>query len=426
MEPQSERSPASSHHSLLIAGTVIAVGFLATTLAQPRVLVHIPLQNLLKNVLHTDRSTNAAFFFWIGLPWYIKPLLGVLSDACPLFGSRRKSYILIGSLAAMAAWCSLITAAHSYSELLIICLVANLATVVTSTALGGYMVEAARATAGAGRLTSLRNLAMQFAYLVAGPAGGFLGAVSLEWSALACCATAFLVVPTAWWLVREPYRQRAPTGLLRDMGQELRGMARARAVWAAAGLAALFYIAPGLNTALFYLQQNTLHLGTQEQGYLVFLNAGGGMAAAVLYGFFAARRLSLRSLLCGCLFFSAVVTLGYLFYHSYVQAQLIEALNGAGTTLGEIAVMHLAVRATPAGSEALGFAILMAVRNFFMWGSDWLGSALIEVLHIHFSTLVYINAATTVLAVPLALALPKVLLTARDNPIEAAQDHIQP
>ncbi len=57
-----------------------------------------------------------------------------------------------------------------------------------------------------------------------------------------------------------------------------------------------------------------------------------------------------------------------------------------------------------------------------MWGSDWLGSALIEVLHIHFSTLVYINAATTLLAVPLAVALPRVLLTARDSPIEAVQD----
>jgi hypothetical protein len=73
------------------------------------------------------------------------------------------------------------------------------------------------------------------------------------------------------------------------------------------------------------------------------------------------------------------------------------------------------------GGEALGFAILMAVGNFFMWGSDWLGSALIEVLHIHFSTLVYINAATTLLAVPLALALLKVLLTARDNPIGTHQ-----
>src|SRR5882757_4344840 len=122
MESQSERSPASSHHSLLIAGTVTVVGFLATTLAQPRVLVHIPLQNLLKNVLHTDRSANAAFFFWVGLPWYIKPLLGILSDSVPIFGSRRKSYILIGALAATAAWFSLITATHSYSELLVICM----------------------------------------------------------------------------------------------------------------------------------------------------------------------------------------------------------------------------------------------------------------------------------------------------------------
>jgi hypothetical protein len=45
--------------------------------------------------------------------------------------------------------------------------------------------------------------------------------------------------------------------------------------------------------------------------------------------------------------------------------------------------MHLAVRATPTGSEALGFAVLMAVRNFFMWGSDWLGSAMIESFHMH-------------------------------------------
>src|SRR6266403_3192946 len=172
MESQSARSPVASHHSLIIAGTVTVVGFLATTLAQPRVLVHIPLQNLLKNMLHTDRSTNAAFFFWIGLPWYIKPLLGVLSDAYPIFGSRRKSYILIGALAATAAWSFLGAATHSYSELMIICMIANLATVVASTALGGYMVEAARATSGAGRLTSLRNFAMQFSYLVAGPAGG--------------------------------------------------------------------------------------------------------------------------------------------------------------------------------------------------------------------------------------------------------------
>jgi hypothetical protein len=106
-------------------------------------------------------------------------------------------------------------------------MIANLATVVASTALGGYMVEVAQATSGAGRLTSLRNLAMQFSYLVAGPAGGFLGALALGWTALACGGVAFLIVPVAWWLVGESHHQPAPVGVLHDRGRELRVMVRA-------------------------------------------------------------------------------------------------------------------------------------------------------------------------------------------------------
>lgn len=409
------QSKSIPNRSLLVASIVIGVGFLATTLAQPRVLLHIPLQNLLKNVLHADRSTNAAFFFWVGLPWYIKPLIGVLSDAFPILGRRRKSYILIGAVASVAAWLLLIRATNSYGELLAICMMANLATVVTSTALGGYMVEVAHATSGAGRLSSLRNLAMQFSYLVAGPAGGFLAALALGWTALACGAISFLVVPVAWWLVHEPYHQPARSGVLQNVGVQLRVMVRARALWAAAIVAALFFVAPGLSTTLFYLQQNTLHLSTEGQGYLAFLGACAGMFAAAVYGFFAARRFRLRTLLFVCLLFNAFVTLGYLFYDTYPHAQAIEVINGAGTALGEIVVMHLAVRATPAGSEALGFAVLMAVRNLCMWGGDWLGSALIESVHVHFDALVYINAGTTLLAALLALVLPKALVNARDN-----------
>jgi hypothetical protein len=102
---------------------------------------------------------------------------------------------------------------------------------------------------------------------------------------------------------------------------------------------------------------------------------------------------------------------------SCMMYDVIAALTvGYNLLVGAIFVpMHLAVRATPSGSEALRFAVLMAVRNFFMWGSDWLGSALIESLHMPFSTLVYINAGTTLRAVPLALVLPKVLVSARDT-----------
>ena len=55
--------------------------------------------------------------------------------------------------------------------------------------------------------------------------------------------------------------------------------------------------------------------------------------------------------------------LGYLFYSSLGRAQVIEGFNGFGYTLAELALMDLAVRATPAGSEGLGFSLMMSVRN---------------------------------------------------------------
>jgi hypothetical protein len=55
----------------------------------------IPLKNMLKNEVHADRAGTAAFFFWIQLAWYFKPFAGVVTDACPLFGMRRKSYMVI-------------------------------------------------------------------------------------------------------------------------------------------------------------------------------------------------------------------------------------------------------------------------------------------------------------------------------------------
>src|ERR1700751_5334321 len=106
--------------SLIYAALVIIAGVLATTLAQTQVLARLPLQNLLKNELHVDRTANAAFFFWAGLAWYLKPFAGVLTDAFPLFGSRRKSYILISAALAALSWLVLIVTPHEYRDLLLV------------------------------------------------------------------------------------------------------------------------------------------------------------------------------------------------------------------------------------------------------------------------------------------------------------------
>ena len=110
--PKTTREQHENSKTLLYAAIVIVIGVLGTSLAQPQVLGRLPLRNLLKNELHTDRAANAAFFFWMSLAWYFKPLFGIVTDAFPLFGSRRKSYMLIGAMLATLSWAALYFTPH--------------------------------------------------------------------------------------------------------------------------------------------------------------------------------------------------------------------------------------------------------------------------------------------------------------------------
>ena len=405
--------------ALRYAALVIVAGVLATTLAQPQVLARLPLQNLLKNELHADRTANAAFFFWAGLAWYLKPLAGILTDAFPLFGSRRKSYILISASLAALSWLALIVTPHEYRQLLVVVIAINTFMVVASTVVGGYMVETAQANSGSGRLTAIRQFVQQVCLVVNGPVAGYLAGIAFGWTAAACSAVMFLLVPATILFLREQRQRVDSRQVLENARRQLVNIATARTMWGAAGLMALFYIAPGFATALFYKQQNDLHLGTQAQGFLQLIAGGCGVVAAVGYEILC-RRLNLRALLIGCMVLATAANLGYLFYSSAGRAQAIEGLNGFGYTLAELALMDLAVRSTPAGSEGLGFSLMVSVRNLALFGTDWLGSELLDQYHFAFDSLVIANSVTTLIAVPLVFLLPRLIVLRRDAEIYEA------
>ena len=395
------------------AAVVIVVGILATTLAQQQSLGKIPLQNLLKNELHVDRAANAAFFFWIGLAWYFKPFAGILTDAFPLFGSRRRSYLLIGSALATLSLAALYFTPREYNKLLWVSVALNTFMVIASTVAGGYMVEVAHATSGSGRLTAIRQFVYQGCILISGPAGGLLASLAFGFTAASCGGVMFLLIPATIFFLHEDRVQISASELLDNAGKQMVKIGAAKTMWAAAGLMALFYIAPGISTAVFYKQQNDLHLGTEAQGFLQFLSGAFGVLAAVGYGF-VCKRFNLRTLLLWCLGFGTAANLGYLFYSTVAQARVVESFNGFGYSLAELALMDLAVRATPAGSEGLGFSLMMSVRNLALFGTDWFGSNLLDRYHVHFSSLVLANAATTVITIPLSLLLPRLLVSGRD------------
>jgi hypothetical protein len=427
MEAVRAERPQQHTHSLTHAAIVVIVGVLATTLSQPQVLGRIPLQNLLKNELHADRAANAAFFFWIGLAWYFKPLAGILTDAFPLFGSRRKTYMLASTMLAVLSWVGLYFTPHQYNKLLWVCIAINVFMVIASTVVGAYMVEIAQAISGSGRMTAIRQFVAQACYIVVGPTAGYLGSIAFGWTTAACGGAMFLLVPAAMFFLHEQRRRIDSRELLDNAAKQMVRIATAAPMWAAAGLMALFYIAPGLFTAVFYKQQDDLRLDTQGQGLLQFISGVCGVVAALGYGF-ACRYLNLRKLLVGCLLFATAANLAYLFYSTVGRARVIEGFNGFGYTLAELALMDLAVRATPAGSEGLGFSLMMSVRNLALFGTDWFGSKLLDQYHLSFNSLVLANSATTLIAVPLVLLLPRLLVSKKDAelPEESAAPKMGP
>jgi predicted MFS family arabinose efflux permease len=410
---------SNPRRDILYAYLVVFLGTTAVILSQQNAIGLVPLKNLLKNELHEGRSATAAFFFWLGIAWYLKPFFGIFIDAFPLFGTRRKSYILIGSVLSVAIFIGLIFTPHRYLPLLAMCIAVNVFMVITSTAVGGYMTEQAQTLRASGGFASVFQVAYQMAGLVGGPLGGVLAALAFGWTNLASAAIMLLPIPAALFFLRERRLQVNSQRLLADAGKQLRKIAKAKTMWGAAGFSFLFYFAPGIQTALFYRQQDVLHMSTGQQGLMLFLNGGFAMLTAAIYGTWAAKRWTLRVLLFWCILVGAIAQICYVFYNSMSEAYVIESLWGLGWAAADMCLTDLYLRATPAGSEALGFSLMVSVRNLSLFGADWLGAKAMETYHLQFSTMAIANGVVSLIALPFVFLLPGLIVDHRDKPAKA-------
>jgi predicted MFS family arabinose efflux permease len=468
-----ERSSIGLREYVLLVG----VGAFVTTFAQSRVLGLLPTTFLLKEQFHLPKESVAFFFFWVTFPWNVKPLVGILTDAFPLFGTRRRHYMLLGSTGAVLLWLLMGASSRNYLWLLYATLGMNIATVLASTVMGGLMVEAGQAYGAPGRMSSLRQVVMNAAAIVAPLLGGYLAARAYGWTAAIGAAASLGLAVCTFVVLREPrvdparygempasahIAQRPPLRMtlgligltalatsllavadLRNVAYSLYGLVvafviimvtaviptpnpvivraqhqlsqifRSSALWIAAFLVFLVYTVPGYNTALVYQQSDVLKFGKPFIGLLKSLEGVFGVGAALCYAFLC-RRLNLRALMLGGVGLNGLMTFLYLIYAAST-APFVHSLSGFAAILSELALMDLAIRATPRGCEALGFALMMSVRNFGTSISDVLGTQLMDQYHIPFGTLIAVNALLTLAVLVFVPLLPRAVLSRREG-----------
>ncbi|MFZ0608741.1 MAG: hypothetical protein WAM75_13835, partial [Xanthobacteraceae bacterium] len=78
--------------------------YLVEGLGQVVGLISQPLTYYLKQEHNWTPVQVTAFLTIFNLPWIIKPLYGMVSDFVPLFGYRRKSYLIVANVAAIAGY----------------------------------------------------------------------------------------------------------------------------------------------------------------------------------------------------------------------------------------------------------------------------------------------------------------------------------
>lgn len=407
-----EPASISDHNELLSLSRLIATGWLLTNIALS--IADLPLRYLLKDHLGLSAARVSLFFLLGNFSNYIKPAAGLFTDAIPLCGTRRRHYLLAGIGLGGIFWLILGFAPHRYSILLGIYTLFYFTVVLTSTSLGGKMVEIGQKHLASGRLTAQRIGTFRIASVTGGLVGGWLATKSFMLTVGISAAIHFILFGLFYSKLAEANDGRSAVRILPEFKRLLLLLCRDRVTLAAAGMIVLIAASPGFGTPLFFYQTNVMHFSKVFVGKLASLSAAFGLVGAWFY-YSACRTLPVRMLLFSSVVAHALGTLAFLYYHSPVAACIITAIAGTSGTMAILPVYDLAARGTPRGAEAIGYAVMMSVWNLTNAISDWTGSLIYDHWHVSFHGLVWLNSGTTALVLIVIPLLPAKLLRARDG-----------
>ena len=364
-------------------------------------LIAQPLNYYLKQTFGWTPVQVTAYLTILNLPWIIKPVYGIVSDFLPLFGSRRKAYLVIVNAAATAAyfWVSQITAP---GELVFALLLTAYAMAISSTLCGAILVENGQRLGASDAFINQQWLWFNIAALASGFIGGQLverlpPVTALHAAAAIIAIAPLVIVSTTWLLISEP-KTRIDLVELKQTFASLLTAFTLRELWFVGAFLFLYYLSPGLGTPLYYHMTDHLKFSQEYIGILGSISSGGWIVGALLY-----RRLlkgiTARTLLNLSILLGTLTTAAFLLLSDEATAAVINFFSGFAGMIAFVATLTLAADHCPPRAEGFAFAALMSITNFAAALSDNIGSFLYEHLfQRQLDPLILVSAGLTALA----------------------------
>ena len=356
-----------------------------------------PITYFLKQVAGWEPVKISASLAALDIPWIIKPLWGAISDFVPLFGYRRRSYLILANVMGIGAfaWVASLTGTAALIPALVVTAVAM---AISSTLCGALLVETGQKSQGSASFVNQQWLWFNIAQMLAVLTAGYLIEVMSPLGALQTAAWIAAVAPVAIissvWLIRE---DKATIDLpsLRGRLRSLILAFRTRNLWLVAGFLFLYYFSPGFGTPLYFQMSDRLHFSQGFIGVLSSVAAGGWIIGGLLHRW-RLHQLSQPALLRLSILGGVLSTLSYLMLDGPTSAVIIWLFTGMTTMIAFIATLSLAADSCPQGAEGFAFAAMMSILNLTTPLSDTLGSVLYQhVFNRQLTPLIIVSAAAT-------------------------------
>jgi len=364
-------------------------------------LIAQPLNYYLKQAFGWTPVQVTAYLTILNLPWIIKPVYGIVSDFLPLYGYRRKAYLVIANAAGAAAYCW-VTQITAPGQLVFVLLLTAYAMAISSTLCGAILVENGQRLGASDAFVNQQWLWFNTAALASGFIGGQLVERLSPSSALHAAAAITAIAPlavvsTTWFLISEP-KSRIDLAEMKKTFASLLAAFSLRELWFVGIFLFLYYLSPGLGTPLYYHMTDELKFSQEYIGILGSVSSGGWIVGALLYRRFL-KGITAKTLLNLSILLGTLTTAAFLLLLDEATAALINFFSGFAGMIAFVATLTLAADHCPQRAEGFAFAALMSITNLSAALSDNVGSFLYEhPFDRRLDPLILVSAAFTALA----------------------------
>ncbi|MBI2515174.1 MFS transporter [Candidatus Wolfebacteria bacterium] len=341
---------------------------------------------LLKDILKMTATQTAYFSAITIIGWAIKPLWGIISDAVPICGYRRKSYLVITTIAAAIIWL-ILGQIENYDTRTLITLFAlsSLAYAFMDVVCDALMIETGKPHNLTGRFQSIQWTAVYVAAIIASLAGGWV-AENLKPQSVFSLNAAFpliILVVVLFFLKENKVFDRKEQ--FQASRSSLKHAFGGKAIWLLAFFLFFWTFSPSFGAPFFYYSVDNLKFDKIFLGIVGAVGAGASALGAILYGKFSNKfrtrtfiewmiAIGIAATLFDLIYFAPFVTKNlFLARTIYVSSAAVLGIIGAFTFL---VMLNAAAISVPKYSEGTTFAVLTSFWNIGLMGSSALGGFL--------------------------------------------------